>query len=289
MRETPETAKQMNGHLKASAKPRTIAKATQPLHNAMPPKQSFNKKVSAGSAASPDTVRLICVFSAAIALGIACGVWINARLASAASTAQPAQSQLLYTADSDRPKAAAPPAIIEPQKNNLGNASSSAIETIPSSDTEVARENNTDARNARGAEEREVSSSVAASPASGSDAPKTSRGDIVPVAEAKAVAKATPSQGRKILCPLYASAGALTIRNGGSATIVLGGASQQGGVVVTTPNWSDIAVFSEGRASSNTSWVKFSVRSVSKRPGVFSLHVKTACGSLNVPVTVARP
>jgi hypothetical protein len=100
--------------------------------------------------------------------------------------------------------------------------------------------------------------------------------------------RATAVQGRVAPCTLYASAGSLTIRNGGATTLVVGGPGGEGRVTVTTPDWSDIAVLSEGRAGGN-GWMRYSVRSVSKRPGVYTVRFKTPCGLQTIPVTVARP
>jgi hypothetical protein len=105
---------------------------------------------------------------------------------------------------------------------------------------------------------------------------------------AEATPKAGRGQGRVAPCSLYASAGSLAIRNGGAATLVLGGPGEAGRIAVTTPDWSDIAVLSEGRTGVN-GWMRYSVRSVSKRAGVYTIHFKTPCGSQTIPVTVARP
>lgn len=87
---------------------------------------------------------------------------------------------------------------------------------------------------------------------------------------------------------MYTSAGSLTMRGGGAAALVVGGPGEAGRVTVTTPHWSDIAVFAEGRAGAN-GWVKYSVRSVSKKPGVYAVRFTTPCGSQVIPVTVTRP
>jgi hypothetical protein len=102
------------------------------------------------------------------------------------------------------------------------------------------------------------------------------------------VKKATAGQGRSVPCALYASAGSLNIRGGGAAPLVVGGPGEAGRVTVTTPDWSHISVFSEGRADGN-GWLRYSVRSVSKKPGVYTVRVTSPCGSQNIPVTVGRP
>lgn len=100
--------------------------------------------------------------------------------------------------------------------------------------------------------------------------------------------KATAGQGRVAPCALYASASSLTIRNGGAAPYVVGGPGEAARVTVTTPDWADIAVFSEGRARGN-GWLRYTVRSVSKKAGVYTVRLTTPCGSQNIPMTVTRP
>ena len=100
----------------------------------------------------------------------------------------------------------------------------------------------------------------------------------------KGAASGRQQQNRAAPCALYASAGALTLRGGGAAPLVLGGPSEAGRVAVTTPDWSNIAVLYEGRAGNG--WSKYSVRSVSGRPGVYTVRFATPCGSKTIPVTV---
>ena len=87
---------------------------------------------------------------------------------------------------------------------------------------------------------------------------------------------------------MYASANSLTIRNGGMAALLVGGPGEAGRVTVTTPHWSDIAVFAEGRAGGN-GWLRYSVKSVSNKPGVYTVRFTTPCGSQTIAVTVTRP
>jgi hypothetical protein len=105
--------------------------------------------------------------------------------------------------------------------------------------------------------------------------------------EVKAEPRARRAAGGAGPCAPYASAGALTLRGGGAAALVVGGPGEAGRVTVTTPDWADIAVFSEGRGGNG--WLRYSVRSVSRKPGVYTLHFRTPCGSQNIPVTVTRP
>ncbi|HEY0171565.1 MAG TPA: hypothetical protein VGB98_11120 [Pyrinomonadaceae bacterium] len=100
--------------------------------------------------------------------------------------------------------------------------------------------------------------------------------------------KAVQGQGRPATCALYASADSLSIRGGGAAALFVGGPGEAGRVTVTTPDWSNIAVFSEGRAGGN-GWLRYSVRSVGSRSGVYTVRFTTPCGSRNIRVTVVQP
>jgi hypothetical protein len=76
------------------------------------------------------------------------------------------------------------------------------------------------------------------------------------------------------------------LRGGAAAPLVLGGPGEAGRVEVSTPDWSNIAVLYEGRTGNG--WLRYSVRSVSGRPGVYTVRFATPCGSKNIPVTVTR-
>jgi hypothetical protein len=140
----------------------------------------------------------------------------------------------------------------------------------------------------RGAK-RSVSNSAAALFAGEASSPSKSDGRPGAATVAESKATAVRAQDRVVPCALYASAGSLTIHNGGAATLILGGPGEHGSITVTTPDWSDIAVFSEGFTGGNNGWMKYSVRSVSKKAGLYTLHIKTPCGSQTIPVRVARP
>lgn len=236
-----------------------------------------------------ETATLVYAVSVAVALGIACGAWINAHLASAASIAPPAPARLLPAVGANGPKTAEPSAVTEPRLADHKDTSSAAARLTSShasgeaTDVETPRTNPAGATDKVSAGKRGVVSAPAASETS-----RPVRDDVRPAGAQEVGKRATAVQGRAVPCALYASADSLTIRNGGAAALVVGGPGEAGRVTVTTPHWSDIAVLSEGRVGGN-GWVRYSVRSVSKKPGVYTVRFTTSCGSQTIPVTVTRP
>jgi hypothetical protein len=109
--------------------------------------------------------------------------------------------------------------------------------------------------------------------------------------EAKMMAGRVPGRGGP--CTLSTDANALTIRGGGgSASIILrlNGTNGPARVTAATPNWSDVVVFAESQASGNGVSVRwYTVRSVSKRAGVYRVSFTTPCGSKTIPVTITQP
>ena len=221
----------------------------------------------------PQTARVVCVSLIGLALGVACGLWINARLASATSKSAPVR--LLPEAHADGRAADAPPAV-QPHASPLEDAPPPADEgTTPGP---VADEG----RGRKGGRDSD------AAPAAGGTRPPASA-DLRRARGTAAESKETAARptGGAAPCALYASASALNLRSGAAATLVVGGPGGQG-VTVSTPDWSDIVVFPEGSAG-RKGWLKYSVRSVSKRPGAYTVRFKTRCGSQAVRVTVGRP
>jgi hypothetical protein len=248
-----------------------------------------------GSAArrdSSETATLVCAVSFAVALGVACGAWVNARLASAASAASHATlapARLLPEPRVDAQTAHAPDGVAETAPVDSPEAAVSAVEETPKHDSDDP----SDAQRARppseaGEGKGRAAAGVVASLTREAGSSGKATAERNRVESAKAEPGAGRARGRAAPCALYASAGSLTIRNGGAASLVVGGPGEQGHVTVTTPDWADIAVFSEGRAGGN-GWLRYSVRSVGKRAGVYTVRLKTPCGSQNIPVTVARP
>lgn len=246
----------------------------------------------------PETTTLVFAVTVAVTLGVACGVWINTRLTAAASETLHAPSRLMPAAKAE-PTAPAPsgdaPAVGDDSHQQSVNddshqpTSADGAETFPN-DSNVPSEPRTQSLPAAadgGRKERSTPATLA--PAAREAEPS---GKLLAARdkarEADAEPRARTRAGGGAPCAPYASAGSLTMRGGGAASLVVGGPGEAGRVTVTTPDWADIAVFAEGRAGGN-GWVRYSVRSVSRRPGVYTLHFKTPCGSQSIPVTVTRP
>jgi hypothetical protein len=254
------------------------------------PRKLLSGQTGVKKQSTSETATLVYAVSVAVALGIACGTWINAHLASAASIAPPAPTRLLPAAAANVPKTAEPSAVTEPRLTDHNDTSAAAEPLTPShgfgepANAETPRANPSAATDKQNAGKRGSGISVPAA----SEVSRPVRDDERPARAQEAEKRATAVQGRAAPCALYASASSLTIRNGGAADLVVGGPGEAGRVTVSTPHWSDIAVFTEGRVGVN-GWVRYSVRSVSKKPGVYAVRFTTPCGSQTIPVTVTRP
>jgi hypothetical protein len=209
----------------------------------------------------------------AVALGIGCGFWINARLASAANAGRAAPAR-------PAPDARAAVRDEAPPPTDETGTSHDSVETTdaPAARTEPA------VTSVEGSAVRQAAAATRVA-REASPQPKV---EVRPGTRWEVERRAAPGreQGRAAPCALYASAGALTLRGGGAAPLVLGGPGEAGRVTVNTPDWSNIAVLYEGRAGNG--WARYSVRSVSGRPGVYTVRFNTPCGSKTIPVTVTR-
>lgn len=236
-------------------------------------RRAFNERRGVAGFTAFEGVRLVCAVSAAVVLGVVCGLGLISLLAPAASTTPLASAQPAARADT---RGAGVPLVTPEHRTDERGAA-------PSETVEVARP-----------EARTVGETSSKSrPTNRADAVAAVEEEVgppaksaAPGAQAKADARESGKGGP---CALYTSVDALTIRGGGAATLVAGGAGRAGAVTVTTPDWSDIAVFAEGRAGGGRGWVKYSVRSVSGRAGRYAVRVRTPCGSETIPVTVTRP
>lgn len=224
-----------------------------------------------------EATTLVFAVALAVALGVACGVWMNSLMASASSAGRTAPPPRV---PSDA-RADAPPPADEagtPQSSTeTADAGAAAVkEPLVTENEPLATE--VEARASRPAA---THAAREAGPR-----PKVPTVEVSPGTRWEVVRKASPGkgQGRGAPCALYASAAALTLRGGGAAPLVLGGPGEAGRVSVTTPDWSNIALFYEGRTGNG--WSKYSVRSVSGRPGVYAVRYATPCGSQTVRVTV---
>jgi hypothetical protein len=239
------------------------------------------RKGAAGARRPSEAATLALAVSLAVALGVACGIWINSELTSAASAGTGAQPRTT-------PEARAPEAAAETRTADRGDASAPAAEIkTPDAPGETAEAAAAGKDAARAAEQGRVLNRAAVGAAAAArDAGPREKVDARPAAVPSVVKSATPgrAQGGAALCGLYASAGSLAVRGGGAAPLVVGGPGENGRVTVTTPDWSNIAVLQEGRTGNG--WVRYSVRSVSGRPGVYAVRFATPCGSKTIPVTV---
>lgn len=261
---------------------------------------------------------LACAVSAAVALGVACGFWINARLAPNTRAGRVAPLRLLPDAHTP-----APPAPAEQTSPCAGCETSSTGEATParasavdaggagpSADSGVKTGGSREAAPASGAEPgravevaeggaepRGVTNSGAAAAAS----PAPSRPVAWEVPLPKAGARANVGRGAARVaeraagggaraqsepCALYASANSLGVRVGGAVPLILGGPGAGVRINVSTPDWSELAVIYEGPSAGNNGWLRYSVRSVGRRPGLYTVRLSTPCGSQTIPVTV---
>lgn len=104
-------------------------------------------------------------------------------------------------------------------------------------------------------------------------------------------AKSTPDQkpGGGDPCTMSVSRGSLAIRgNGGSGTITVNvnGLSRPANITAGTADWSDIVVFPEPKTLGSGGSSKYSIISVGKRVGTFTVNFRSPCGSKVIPVTV---
>jgi hypothetical protein len=249
-------------------------------------------KAPAAAVPSSEGATLVCAVLLAVSLGVACGAWINTRLASAVSIAPPAPSMLLPAGTATVRKTPAASAATEPRPAGDEDPAPSAYEVVPAPDPAEATEAEAPGTDPAGTTDRESTgkrvAGVPGKAASGTG--RTAKAAALPGGASHVERRGRAVQGEAggLPCALYASAGSLAVRNGGAASLVVGGPGEAGRVTVSTPDWADIAVFPEGRAGGN-GWTRYSVRSVSKRAGVYTVRFKTPCGSQNIPVTVARP
>lgn len=239
------------------------------------------KSFGAGANAHPrsEAATLVCAVAGAVVLGIACGIWINSLLAAAADAGRAA------------PARTSPAVAAEPRPVERGDTTPPADETgtlqgsVETADAGAAGTDFKGATDEGRALRRTADAATPVARAASRPSKLEGRRGVAPDVERRAASGR--DQGRVAPCALYASAGSLTLRGGGAAPLVLGGPGEAGRVMVNTPDWSNIAVLYEGRTVNG--WLRYSVRSVSKRPGVYTVRFTTPCGSKTIPVTVTRP
>ncbi|MBC7930745.1 MAG: hypothetical protein H7Z38_09320 [Rubrivivax sp.] len=230
-----------------------------------------------------------------MALGVASGLWINTGLASPPFEEPPSSVQSPPGAD---PAEQTPP-VPTTQPRNQPDDSNAASQEAAEADSDVSSP--AGAKNAHPDEaaggvggERRAGGADAETPRAPRDEAASVKADGAsgrpPVGEAKMMVGR--GRGKVGPCTLLTDARALTIRSGGSATITLrlNGAPDSASINAATPNWSDIVVFAGAQTSGNGVSVRwYTIRSVSKRAGVYRVSFSTPCGSKTIPVTVTQP
>ncbi len=287
---------------------------------AEPSKQT---SAAAGTRRRSEGVTLAVAVAFAVTLGVAAGIWINARLTPPSSAVVLRAAHMLPDAHA----AATPVPASQPSPCD-GCETSSVVEATP----ERVPEDKED-------EERRGAEPLAPTGVARAAAPDTpaepSRSDKVADAGAEAhgatdsgaVAAASPEPSRPVAwevgplpkqgapaavaranaergaaqsgeraagrgaqaqpgpCALYVSANSLSVRGGGAAPLILGGPGVGVRINVSTPDWSSLAVIYEGPAGHN-GWLRYSVRSVNRKPGLYTVRVSSPCGSQAISVTV---
>lgn len=278
---------------------------------------SEKASATAGTRGRSEGVTLVVAVAFAVTLGVAVGIWINVRLTPTSSAGAPrSMTRLLPDAHaSATPAPAAQPSPCDgcetsPARVPDDKEDEARREAEPLSLTGDARAATPDAPAEPGrpvevanvvAEARGATDSGAVAAAS----PEPSRPvawEVGPLRKpgARAAARANAERGaaqsveraagrgpqaRPMPCALYVSANSLGVSVGGAAPLIVGGPGVGVRINVSTPHWSALAVIYEGPAGRN-GWLRYSVRSVSRKPGLYTVHVSSPCGSQAIPVTV---
>jgi tetratricopeptide (TPR) repeat protein len=90
-------------------------------------------------------------------------------------------------------------------------------------------------------------------------------------------------------CTFSVSEEPLTLRSNGGSIIIpvnFSGADGAASISASTPNWADIAVFAETKTNIEPGVYNYSITSVSKRPGTYTVVFKSPCGTKKITVTV---
>lgn len=294
MSDTAEPAHAFREHFEADATPMTAAPRPPTRAGKLKPFGGLGLKAAACAAATPKLTRVACVAFLGLALGGACGLWLRALMAAASLPPRPSALAAPLAPQSGNPPFTSAAMQAPTPEGHDAPAPSHAVATLvpgtgaPLSAEVLGTQPSVTAGEERGEERaavrgKEPAAAGGAVPYVNARADAAKAASSAPKADAPAP-KAAKAAGRPSPCTMYASAGSLALRSGSSAPLILGG---PGPFTVTTPNWSDIVVFSDGRAGGGKNgWVKYTVRSVGKRPGVYTLHVKSPCDSQTVRVRV---
>jgi tetratricopeptide (TPR) repeat protein len=123
-----------------------------------------------------------------------------------------------------------------------------------------------------------------------SPAPTPSNANSEPNAPAASPVEAKPTRVSRNGCSLVLSASALELsHSGGSASVIVsleGSNTNLAGIRAATTNWSDIIVLREPQGSADTNSLKFTITSISKTSGNFTVKFNSPCGAHEMTVTV---
>ncbi|MFN2599277.1 MAG: hypothetical protein ABR563_19075 [Pyrinomonadaceae bacterium] len=135
------------------------------------------------------------------------------------------------------------------------------------------------------AEETKVSPPPA--PAAPPPAPPASPPVAAPP-ESQSPAASPRAPGASGECAMTLSAEELPLAVGSSASVVatLAGGADPAKITASTPDWSDIIVLREPASATEPGSAKFTVNSISKGTGTFTLRLKSPCGAKEVKVIV---
>jgi len=260
------------------------ARPSASAHAARPPAAGTRRPVTAGK---PRLARLLLATLAAITTGVACGLWLTSRSASTSPPAPPQSDAAASAARQSETAAAETPSNVE-----AGGPPAGDELTPPAGADDQSPEAAQGAADERAAEGVDAPSPkvVEAKPAAEGEArrgaaaaPTAPAGTAVSTASVEREAGG-PSDGR---CALSVSESSLSIPAGGGSGTINVSVSGAARVRATTNNWQDIAVFSDARGGEGGR-VRYTVISVSKRPGTFAVNFNSPCGTKTVPVTVEQ-
>ena len=207
---------------------------------------------------------------AAMVAGVACGLWLTSRVSSPRLLTTPHAASAAELAGPTEPSAAGPSPAVEAGEPPSGAESGSP--EVAAGSPGVREPVVPEAPSPKG-----PGANTPAEP------PKRS-GEETAGAVVSAGRKPEPRQGGR--CVLSVSESSLSIPAGGRSGAVT--VNVNGPVTATTNNWPDIAIFSEPRREGD-GVVRYSVVSVSKRAGTFTVNFKSPCGAKAVPVIVKQP
>ncbi|HZT59838.1 MAG TPA: hypothetical protein VFA21_14605 [Pyrinomonadaceae bacterium] len=269
-------------------------------------RRALRGNVSARRGAGAERATIICAVVIAAALGGASGLWLSAQWASAAASADspaPASPSGVRAAASEppaRPGEAGNTPTAASDANAAGDAN--ALDKAPASNGDAGPISHDNIEpTSRDNVEPPAGARIPSRgrPEDGGDAAKADAvGTIVATGRERSAEKADKGSGARTAetrlafgraqggpCRLSASAGALAIRGGGSAAVTLSLGGAGGRITASTPDWSNIVVLSESGPFGNEAQ-RFAIRSVSGRPGTYSVSFASPCGSRTVTVTV---